>query len=350
MPLRRPCPVPPPGMKRRAIVFAGRCVLLVALGWHALAAAQGAGGEPLRFGVLPIGGAAESREHWTPLLADLGRALGRPVTVLSVTSYASLEQAIRRNEVDIAPLTAKMALDAVSQRRMTVVALVKRHPGQPDHRAILLARNDGPRNRLDDLLANPERWRLARGDSRSVSGFILPQVQLFLPNHIEMETRFRSEIIGTHQATALAVANGDADVATNNTTDFERFREQFPQEADRLQILWRSEPTPQAPIVVRRHLAPELQKKIRAFFVDYGRAPGARGETQRETLKALRANLGYIAADNKALLPAAELEYQLARQSALHGRWVSEEARQARLARIEKAYAEQSALLRGEGR
>jgi len=86
-------------------------------------------------------------------------------------------------------------------------------------------------------LPNPSSWRLARGDSRSVSGFILPQAQLFLPNRIAMETRFRSEIIGTHQDTALAVANGDADVATNNTTDFERFKQQFPAEADRLQVI-----------------------------------------------------------------------------------------------------------------
>ena len=62
----------------------------------------------------------------------------------------------------------------------------------------------------------------------------MPQSQLFLPNNIEMETRFRSEFVGTHQATALAVANGDADVATNNTTDLERFRQQFPIEAERL--------------------------------------------------------------------------------------------------------------------
>lgn len=334
-------------------MFAGRCALVCALGWQVVTGAQaGQAAEPaeLRFGVLPIGDAVESKTHWTPLLADLSRAIGRPVTVLSVTNYASLDRAIQRNEVDLAMLSAKMALDAVSHRRMNVLALVKRHPGEPDHRAVLLARKAGPLNKLDDLLAHPEQWRLARGDSRSVSGFVLPQVQLFLPHRIEMETRFRSEIVGTHQATALAVANGDADVATNNTTDFARFRDQFPEEADRLQVIWRSEPTPQAPIVARRNLPPELQKKLRAFLVNYGHASGARGDAQRETLKALHASLGYVAADNRALLPAARLGYQLARQSALNGRWVDEAARQARLARIESAYAEQAAALRGEGR
>jgi len=102
--------------------------------------------------------------------------------------------------------------------------------------------------------------------------------------------------------------------------------------------------------VVRGDLPPELQKKLRTFFVNYGQAPGARGEAQRETLKSLRASLGYVAADNTALLPAAKLEYELARQSALNAKWVSDAARDARLARIEAAYAAQVATLRGDPR
>lgn len=328
-----------------------RLALAAALAWHAMAGAEGVLPSPadeLRFGVLPIGGVVESRENWTPLLADMSRAIGRPVTVHSAVSYESLGEAIRQRQVDLSLLSAQLALDAVVQRRMNVLAQVRRHPGTPDHRAVLLVRKSGPRNTLQDLLAHPEQWRLARGDSRSVSGFILPQVQLFLPNRIVMETRFKSEIVGTHQATALAVANGDADVATNNTTDFERFREQFPVEAERLQVIWRSEPTPPAQFVVRADLPPELQKKLRGFLAGYGRGQGPRAEAQREVLKGLRASLGYVAADNRALLPAATLQYQLAKQSALNAQWVSEAARQARLQRIESAHAEQIAALRGD--
>ncbi|MDM0027831.1 phosphate/phosphite/phosphonate ABC transporter substrate-binding protein [Variovorax saccharolyticus] len=333
-------------MLRRGVA---RLALAAVLARHAAAGAQPVRPLPLpelRFGVLPVGGVVESRESWTPLLAELSRAIGRPVTVHSATTYESLGEAIRRGQVDLSLLSAQLALDAVSQRRMNVLAQVQRHGGTPDHRAVLLVRKAGPRNSLQDLLARPEQWRLARGDSRSVSGFILPQVQLFLPNRIAMETRFKSEIVATHQATALAVANGDADVATNNTTDFERFREQFPAEAERLQVVWESEPTPPAQVVVRRDLPPELQKKLRVFLVGYGRGQGSRAESQREVLKALRASLGYAAADNKALLPAARLQYQLARQSALNAQWVSEAAREARLQRIESAYAEQVAALR----
>lgn len=319
---------------------------LLATAPAAARAADDGSGVPIRFGILPVGGAVESRDSWQPLLADMGRAVGRPVTALSVTTYDSLARALERNEIDVALLSGKLALDAVLQGRMTVIAGVMRHSGTPDHRAVLLARKVGAASTLQGLLAEPERWRLARGDSRSVSGFILPQLQLFLPNKIEMETRFASEIVDTHQGTALAVANGDADVATNNTTDFERFKIQFPVEAERLHVIWRSEPTPPAQWVVQLGYSPELRKKLQNFLAEYGRARGPQGDAEREVLKTLQASLGYVAADDSALVPAATLEYQFARQRALNARWVSEAARNARLALIETSYRQQISALR----
>ena len=340
-------------MARCLSALAWRCVLaaLLSLGLAAPMQTAVAAEEPaLRFGILPLGGAFESRNDWEPLLADLSRAIGRPVSVLSVNSYEALEHAIQRDQVDMAFLSGKMALDAVSQRRMNVVAQVTRHDGLPGYRALLLTRKTGPRTTLKGLLAEPERWRLARGESRSVSGFIVPQLQLFLPNHIVMETRFASEVVGTHQATALAVANGEADVATNNTADFERFKLQFPVEAERLHVIWESELIPHAQIVVRRDYSPEFQKKVQAFLVDYARSKGPRGDAERAVLRSLHDFAGFVPADNSSLLPAAKLAYQLARQSAMTSQWVNEAARQARLQRIESGYAEQVTALRGNPR
>ena len=312
-----------------------------------LACAQGTAREPpMRFGILPLGGAFESRSDWDPLLAELSRAIDRPVSVLSVNSYEALEQAIQRDEVDMAFLSGKMALDAVTQRRMKVVAQVVRHDGLPGYRALLLSRKAPPFNSLKDLLAQPERWRLARGEKQSVSGFIVPQLQLFLPNHIAMETRFLSEIVGTHQATALAVANSEADVATNNTADFERFKQRFPAEADRLQVLWQSDLIPHAQIVMRREYPPELRKRVQVFLTSYGRAKGPRGDTERLVLTSLHDLAGFVPADNSSLQPAAKLAWQLARQNAMTAQWVNDAAREARLLRIDGGYAEQVGVLK----
>jgi phosphonate transport system substrate-binding protein len=337
-----------PFSRRRIASALGQLACLAALGLPLAVAAQNdpAPTAPVRFGILPLGGAFESRNDWEPVLADLGRAIGRPVSMLSVTSYEALEQAIQRNEVDMAFLSGKMALDAVTQRGMKVVAQVTRHDGLPGYRSMLLTRKTGPLTSLAALLAEPERWRLARGESRSVSGFIVPQLQLFLPNNIAMETRFRSEVVGTHQATALAVANGEADVATNNTADFERFKQQFPNEAERLQVIWESDLIPHAQIVMRRSYDAALQARVQAFLTSYARGKGPRADQERAQLKALHDLAGFVAADNSSLLPAAKLAYQLAKQNAMTAQWVNEAARQARLARIESVYAEQTAALK----
>ncbi|WP_408647933.1 phosphate/phosphite/phosphonate ABC transporter substrate-binding protein [Xenophilus arseniciresistens] len=312
------------------------------------AAAQGASSAaaaPLRFGILPLGGAFESRNDWDPLLADLSAAIGRPVTVLSVTSYQALEQAIARGEVDMAFLSGKMALDAVTQQRMQVVAQVTRHDGLAGYRALLLSRKGSGLDAVDGVLAQPQRWRLARGESRSVSGFIVPQLQLFLPHGVAMETAFRSEIVGTHQATALAVANGEADVATNNSADLTRFTSQFPQEAERLQVIWQSELIPHAQIVMRQGDPPEFRARVQRFLVNYARGSSPRAEAQRAVLRSLHDLAGFVSADNRSLRPAAQLAYQLALRNAETAQFVNQAARDARVARIEAQYAQQLRLL-----
>lgn len=303
---------------------------------------------PLSFGVLPVGGAVDSRSKWEPLLADLGSALGRRVSALSVPSYEAMERAIDADQVDIAYLSGKLALNAVLRRRMQVVASVERDAEQANaHQALLLMRKAPPLNSLEALLAAPERWRIARGGPRSVSGYIVPQLQLFLPRGIDIETRFAGELVGTHQENALAVANGDADFATNNSTDLERFRQQFPVEAARLQVVWRSEPTPPAQILVRTNWTAAQTRKLQDFLVAYGRGSDARNAAQRAVLKGAHANAiqGYALADNSVLVQAARQQHELARQRALSGQWVSEAARQQRLARLDADYARQTAWL-----
>ena len=56
----------------------------------------------IRFGVLPLGGTVESRALWTPLMADMSRAIGVPVVAYSVPSYEELDRAIGRDEIDMA--------------------------------------------------------------------------------------------------------------------------------------------------------------------------------------------------------------------------------------------------------
>jgi len=321
------------GMRRwRGVLLRGLACAL-ALAWPALAPARA--DAPVRFGILPIGSAAESRAQWRPLLDDLARELGRPVTMISVASYAGLSDAIGRQRVDVAFLSGRLAVEAVSRQRMTVVAQFVRSDGARGNHALLIVRDDGPVRGLDDLLAHPGRWRYGRGEPLSVTGYIAPEAEVFAPRGLNSDTFFASVKVDNHQNNALAVANGEIDVAAGNNPDLDLFRRHFPHEAAHLKSIWASSPIPCGVLVVRDGLDGALRERLAAFLRGYGHAPGAAGARARRNLARIPDLAEFAPAGNDALRPFVDLQYALLREQAAHGHWVSEEARAARLAQVE---------------
>ncbi len=170
----------------RCFRFVTSCCLSVGLllsgagGAHALDAAQ-ATVAPLRFGILPIGSAAESLAQWRPLLDDLQKRLGHRVETVSVSSYSALSAAIGKQRVDVAFLSGRLAVEVVTKQHMSVFAQFLRNDGVAGNTAMLAVRKDSPIHTIDDLLGSPGRWRYARSERMSVTGYIAPEAQVFAP-------------------------------------------------------------------------------------------------------------------------------------------------------------------------
>lgn len=290
---------------------------------------------PIRFGILPIGSAAESREQWRPLLADLEKRLGHPVTTVSVSSYAGLSGAIGEQRVDIAFLSGKLAIDAVLKQHMSVIAQFVRSDGAKGNVGYLIVRTDGPIHDLRGLLAHPGRWRYARGEPLSVTGYVAPEAEVFAPRGLNSDTFFASVHVGNHQNNALAVVNGEADVASSNNPDLDLFRRNFPQEAGQLKVIWHSSPIPSGVLVVRDGMEEPLRSQLIAFMRGYGKGGGAGGERERANLARVPDLAGFEPADSLVLQPFIDMEYTLLHQQVQHGRWVSEAAQAARLRQVE---------------
>lgn len=288
---------------------------------------------PLTFGILPIGGPAESLTAWRPMLDDMSRALRQPVRSISVSTYEGLAQALNEERVDIAFVSGRLALQAVTLDRMQVIAQLTRGDGSQGYNAILLVRRDSPLQSVTDLLRKPGHWRYARGEALSVSGYLVPETQIFASRNLDSDTFFASVAIDNHQNNALAVANGEVDVATNNTADMERFAQHFPDQFARLRVLWTSTLIPHAVIVVRRDIDPAVRRAIVSFVTGYART-GPHVTAQLEKLKLIHDISGFAAAGNSALAPFADIDYQLDRRRALSAQWVSPAALQARLQKI----------------
>lgn len=329
------------GRARLRRAFALVLALCCAAAAAAAPPADGPTPAAITFGILPIGGPSESRDAWHPVLEDMARAIDRPVDSFSVSSYRGIDEAMQRRQIDVAFLSGRLALDAVVHDRMQVVGQLTRGDGSKGYYAVLLVRRDSPIRSLDDVLDHPGRWRYARGETMSVSGYLVPETQIFAGRGLDSDTFFRIVQVDNHQNNALAVANGEVDVATNNTADLERFRARFPAQYAELREIWRSPLIPHAVLVVRENLPEPLKQRIIDFLTHYG--SGADTEREIANLHRIHDIRGFAPADNQALVPFADITYTLERRQAMSSRWVSDAAREARLRRIE---ADHAALLR----
>lgn len=302
---------------------------------------------PIRFGILPIGSAAESLEQWRPLLDDLRKRLGHPVTTVSVSSYASLSNAIGAQRVDIAFLSGKLAVEAVTHQHMQVFAQFLRSDGATGNVAMLVVRDDSPIHSVAELLASPGRWRYARSEQLSVTGYTAPEADVFAPHGLNSDTFFANVQVGDHQSNLLAVVNREADVASSNNPDMDLFHRNFPGEAAQLRVIWRSPLIPSGVLVVREGLAAAWRRQLTAFILAYGKGAGEAGARERAQLSRIPDLGGFVAQNNHVLQPFVDMQYALLRQEAEHGQWVSPQARQARLVQIEQRYQRDTQALQG---
>lgn len=321
--------------------------LLVVLACPALLGAEAYPQASVTFGILPIGGPAESLEAWRPMLDDMSGALHIPVRSISVSTYEGLAQALSENRVDVAFVSGVIAMQAVSRDRMQVIAQLTRGDGSLGYYAVLLVRKDSPIHSLDDLYARPGHWRYGRGEALSTSGYLVPETQLFASRKLDSDTFFASVAVNNHQDNALAVANREVDVATNNTADLERFATHFPEQYSHLRILWKSTLIPHAVIVVRCDLPAPLRAQIARFITGYAKG-GPDAAAQLAKLKLIHDISGFAPADNSALIPFADIDYTLERRRAYSAQWVNQAALQARLRKIEDDHQHLLLLLKGK--
>jgi phosphonate transport system substrate-binding protein len=305
--------------------------------------------DSLRFGIIPIGGPAESKDDWTPLIQDMEKSVGVPSVGVYASSYDGMMHAVSEGRVDIAFLSGNLALEAVQKHQMEVVAQLQRIDGRGGYYSVLIANADGPIRTEADIINNPGRWRFGIGEPKSVSGYLVPELQFFASHGLYSSLHFPVVQVGNHQTNALAVANGEVDLATNNTADLEKFAQRFPEEARRIRVIWQSALIPNATILVRTSLPAALRERIKSFLLSYGRgAPSPKADHQRANLKLLHDLSGFVEADKKALLPFAQMQYQLERRRAEAADFVDPAARKARLQHIENDYIETRRNLLGD--
>ncbi len=291
--------------------------------------------QDINFGIISTEATQNLKQDWAPLIEDMKRQTGFNVTAFFAPDYAGIIEGMRFNKVQIAWLGNKAAMEAVDRASGEVFAQMVNADGTQGYYSHLIVNSDSPYKTLDDVLKNGKNLAFGNGDPNSTSGFLVPGYYVFAKNNIDAKTFFKVTRSANHETNALAVANKQVDVATNNSENLDKIKERYPDKFSSIRVVWTSPLIPLDPIVMRKDLSDAQKAKIKTFFFNYGKTD----PREKEILMKISKLSGFKESSNKQLTPIRQLELFKDRVKVEADTAMSEADKKTRLADIDKQLA-----------
>src|SRR5262245_32590192 len=202
----------------------------------------------------------------------------------------------------------KPAREAVDRAGGEVFARIVARDGNDGYYSHIIVHKDSPFAKVEDILKCDKSLDFGIGDPNSTSGFLVPTAYIFAARNIDPKTCFKTVRNANHQANAMAVANKQVAVATNNSENLQRVEVTAPDARSQIKIIWTSPLIPLDPLVWRKDLDPAVKTKLYTFLMSYGRIGS---DDEIATAKAILADLVWStfqpSSDNQ-LIPIRVLE------------------------------------------
>jgi phosphonate transport system substrate-binding protein len=260
----------------------------------------------INFGIISTESTQNLKTQWEPFLADMEKATGLKVNAFYATDYAGVIEAMRFNKVQVAWYGNASAIQAVDRADGEVFAQKIYADGSRGYYSILIANSNSNIKSMQDVIDQPGKLTLGNGDPNSTSGFLMPGYYAFAKNNIDVRTFFTRSVNSNHETNLMAVANGQVDIATNNTEDLAKFQRANPEKAKLVREIWRSPLIPADPLVWRSDLDPQAKEKLKTFLFAYGQS-GPNQAHEKQVLDALGEWGGFLPSDNNQLLPVRQV-------------------------------------------
>ena len=295
----------------------------------------GAWAQDINFGIISTESSQNLKQSWQPLLDDMARKTGLKVNAFFAPDYAGVIEAMRFKKVHVGWFGNKSAMEAVDRANGEIFAKVANADGSDGYYSHLIVHKDSPLKSVDDVLKNGKSLSFGNGDPNSTSGFLVPGYYVFAQNNVDAKTHFRVTRAANHETNALAVANKQVDVATNNSENLEKLKTTFPEKYKDIRVIWTSPLIASDPLVMRKDLPEDVKAKIKAFFLDYAKTD----PREKEVMFKLYKWSGFRESSNAQLTPIRQLDLFGQRNKVEADPALSEADKKARLADIDKKLA-----------
>lgn len=208
--------------------------------------------------------------------------LGVPVKLFTPADYDGVIQGLLGGTLDAAILGASSYAKAyMSDPEAVEPVLVKANlDGSITYHSIGFARTDSGITSLDDMKGKT----FAFGDPNSTSGYLIPLVELPKAGYSMKPGEYFGDIkfTGGHEQTIVAVKNGDVDAGVTwadgqgdwidgyNSGALRKAADSGLVDMNDIVEIWKSEPIPEGPMVVRKALPADVKEKFTALIAGLG--------------------------------------------------------------------------------
>jgi phosphonate transport system substrate-binding protein len=225
----------------------------------------------INFGVIATESTSNLKQIWEPFIAAMAKGTGMKVNGFYASDYAGVIEAMRFNKVQVAWYGNKSAMEAVDRANGEIFAQSIDAGGNPGYWSHLIVHKDTPINSLDDVLKCDKSIDFGIGDPNSTSGFLVPTTYIFAAKNIDPKQCFKTVRNASHEANAMAVANKQVAVATNNNENLSRLEKTAPEARKNIKVIWTSPLISSDPLVWRKDLDSNVKAKVYTFIMTYGR-------------------------------------------------------------------------------
>jgi phosphonate transport system substrate-binding protein len=219
----------------------------------------------LRWGLIPADDAEEMLRDYQAVANYLGEELGMEIELTVTDDYTAAIEAMRSKHIEMAwfgPLSYVLANKMAGAE--PIVNGIRSDTGLATYRTVIVTRADSGIKTLDDLRGRS----FAFVDPASTSGNLIPR-KVFKENGIDPDKDFGlTYYAGTHNAVELAIANNKVDAGADSDNSYDRMVKAGQVDPAVNVIIYRSDPIPGSPIVVRGDLPADLKLKIQKALVE----------------------------------------------------------------------------------
>lgn len=223
--------------------------------------------DKLKVALLPDENAATVIQDNQGLKNYLEDKLGKSIELIVTTDYSSMIEAMRFGRIDIAyfgPASYTIAKEKMAGGDLDIEPFAARlKGGATTYQSVIIANAESGIQSIDDIKGSGVD--VAFGDQASTSSHFAPKYTMQLAG-VKHGEDYKQNFLGAHDAVAINVQRGNAQVGGLSRPIFESLVEKGKIDPAKVKVLTYSADIPQYPWVLRTDLKEEVRTQLRTAF------------------------------------------------------------------------------------